>query len=252
MKKLAVLLAILFLFLSVSCGYTEKESSSAEETTEEESLSNKSGTAENETETEQKKIKVACVGDSLTYGVGCTDTEKYSYPAHLAELLGEDYVVSNFGYPGSTAMTDTGLGKENSPYLGSEQYRASVDFEPDVVVIMLGTNDAILMVTDENNEKFLKCLKNIIDIYTSLDSTPTVYLATSPSGNHNEKLNERLTARIVPLQKKAADDMGVTLIDIFSATKSGSNLFYFDSVHFNSKGYSNIANIIYENIIKAD
>src|SRR5690242_3130681 len=36
-------------------------------------------------------IRVACVGDSITYGYGIKDREYESYPAQLAELLGKKW-----------------------------------------------------------------------------------------------------------------------------------------------------------------
>ena len=49
------------------------------------------------------KLKIACVGDSLTYGYGATE-EIYSYPVYLQEMLGYGYAVRNFGVDGVTAL----------------------------------------------------------------------------------------------------------------------------------------------------
>ena len=43
---------------------------------------------------EQSKIRVACVGDSITYGAGIREPES-TYPMRLAELLGNKYEVQN-------------------------------------------------------------------------------------------------------------------------------------------------------------
>jgi len=75
------------------------------------------------------KIKVACVGDSITYG--------YGYPEELQRLLGTAYDVRNFGYSGRTAMR-TG----DYPYFKEEIYKESLTFSPNIVVIMFGTNDS--------------------------------------------------------------------------------------------------------------
>ena len=52
----------------------------------------------------EKGVKVACVGDSITYGAGIKDRKKNSYPAQLQSLLGEGYQVRNFGNSGSTLL----------------------------------------------------------------------------------------------------------------------------------------------------
>ena len=38
----------------------------------------------------QNKIKVACVGNSVTYGAGIENREVNSYPAQLQRMLGDD------------------------------------------------------------------------------------------------------------------------------------------------------------------
>lgn len=47
-----------------------------------------------------QKIKVACVGNSVTYGHGIENREKNSYPAQLQRMLGNEYEVANFGKAG--------------------------------------------------------------------------------------------------------------------------------------------------------
>ena len=58
----------------------------------------------------RKRVKVACVGNSITYGIGVSDPDKESYPARLQQMLGEGYTVERFGKPGATLLNkDTGL-----------------------------------------------------------------------------------------------------------------------------------------------
>ena len=52
----------------------------------------------------QQRIKVACVGNSITYGTGLSDRATQSYPVKLQKLLGERYEVENFGKPGATLL----------------------------------------------------------------------------------------------------------------------------------------------------
>ena len=47
-------------------------------------------------------VKVACVGDSVTYGARIEDRENDAYPAQLQRMLGPDYEVCNFGRSGAT------------------------------------------------------------------------------------------------------------------------------------------------------
>jgi len=42
----------------------------------------------------QDKIKVACVGDSITYGLGVSSWPENNYPVVLENLLGTEYHVN--------------------------------------------------------------------------------------------------------------------------------------------------------------
>ena len=81
-------------------------------------------------------IKVACVGNSITYGAGISNREKNAYPAQLQYYLGDGYEVRNFGSNGATAQSDG-----DYPYVHTRAYGKSKNFLPDIVLIKLGTND---------------------------------------------------------------------------------------------------------------
>ena len=52
------------------------------------------------------RIRVACVGDGVTYGLGLADREAQSYPRFFQKLLGERFETRNFGVPGATVSKD--------------------------------------------------------------------------------------------------------------------------------------------------
>src|SRR3954469_23880998 len=87
-------------------------------------------------------IKIACVGDSITFGYGLQEVEKY--PAVLGKLLGDRYQIGNFGVNGATLLK-----KGDNPYWKVPAFQAATDFKPNIVVIKLGTND-----TKAQNIKF--------------------------------------------------------------------------------------------------
>jgi sialate O-acetylesterase len=53
---------------------------------------------------QETKIKVACVGNSITYGFKLENRERDAYPFQLQRLLGENYEVENFGKSGATLI----------------------------------------------------------------------------------------------------------------------------------------------------
>lgn len=85
----------------------------------------------------KEKIRIACVGDSITFGSGIGDREHASYPAQLQDILGDDYEVKNFGISART-MLSTG----DHPWVKEPQCQQSMDFKPNIVFIKLGSNDS--------------------------------------------------------------------------------------------------------------
>jgi len=86
-------------------------------------------------------VKVACVGDSITAGVH-SSSGAHTYPAQLQSLLDKEhgtgkFEVTNLGACGSTMQKNA-----DSPYWKRPQYPALTGAKWDIVIIMLGTNDA--------------------------------------------------------------------------------------------------------------
>ena len=86
--------------------------------------------------TAQEKKKVACIGNSVTYGYGHKTPGETSYPSQLQQMLGEGYEVRNFGHSGATLLS-----KGHRPYINLPEYKAALEFAPDIAVIHLGLND---------------------------------------------------------------------------------------------------------------
>lgn len=83
-----------------------------------------------------QRIKVACVGNSVTYGYLLPDRERNCYPSQLAALLGDTYEVKNFGNSSSTLLS-----KGHKPYIRQQEYKDALSLAADLVVIHLGLND---------------------------------------------------------------------------------------------------------------
>ena len=86
---------------------------------------------------QETKIKVACVGNSITFGAGIQDRANHSYPSILGRMLGKDYEVQNFGVSARTL-----LNKGDHPYMKEVQFQDGVNYEADIVVIKVGRNES--------------------------------------------------------------------------------------------------------------
>jgi len=188
---------------------------------------------------EDTPIRVACVGDSITQGVGVSNPAQNSYPAQLFKNLGEGWNVQNFGKSGAT-LIETG----DRPYTDTAQYIPSHDFNPHIVVIMLGTND---MKTTNISEidRYVSDYKTLIDSYKNLVSNPIVYICYPPPsyGSFAGITNANIVNILLPKIQSVSRANGVEIIDIYGALSDKSSLFP-DTLHPNNAGAKIIADTV--------
>ena len=191
----------------------------------------------------ENQLKVACVGDSITFGCMVRNWRKNNYPTVLGNLLGDNYCINNFGYTNRTAIKTA-----DYPYTNEKLYQQSLDFKPDIVVIMLGSNDS--KENNWNENKFIHDYCEIIESYLNLESKPKLYLLIpTPVFEIRGKVmwqlrKDIMTDEICPAVKQIAEMMGVQYIDMFSVFKGKKELFS-DGVHPNDRGSKIFAETIY-------
>ncbi len=192
-----------------------------------------------------EKIKVACVGDSITAGSGVKDP-KNRYPTQLGELLGADYDVKNFGNSGSTMLDDG-----DKPYKKQKSYTDAVAFAADIVVIKLGTNDSKPKNWDKK-EGFTASTKTLVEALQAANPKVKVYLCypvpVIAQGNFGIR-DEIVKNEIIPLIKKSAEEMKLPVIDLYTALDKKPELFP-DRVHPNDDGAKLIAKTVFEAVKK--
>ena len=113
-------------------------------------------------------VRVSCVGDSITQGAGADPG--MSYPSQLQALLGDKWQVKNFGVGGRTLLK-----KGDLPYWNEQAFKDAQNFKPDVVIIMLGTNDGKPQNWVHHDE-FYADYKNLVETFKNLDSKPRVFI----------------------------------------------------------------------------
>ncbi len=177
------------------------------------------------------KTKVACVGDSITAGVG-TKKPHNSYPDQLGRLLGEGYEVRNFGNSGSTMLDDG-----DKPYKKQKSFTDSVAFAADIYVIKLGTNDSKPQ-NWRKKEGFEPSTKSLIEAFLKANPKAKVYLCTPVPviGKGNFGINnEMVLGEIIPQIKKVAVELKLPVIDLYTALDGHPEVFP-DRVHPNDDG----------------
>ncbi|MDE6276246.1 MAG: hypothetical protein K2M75_06935 [Clostridia bacterium] len=180
-------------------------------------------------------VKVACVGDSLTYGTTLLNRKVESYPARLAKSLGKGYDVVNFGFAGYALNRHSAKCYLNLPVLGMlEQY------SPDYVIMLLGTNDA-RQKNFTAEVDFANAFRAIITAIKNLSSKPQLIAMTCPMAYVDTNLYEfdfshENLYKVVQIQKTILNEYKVPYIDLYSITKGKTSLYAEDMLHFNSKG----------------
>lgn len=179
-------------------------------------------------------IRIACVGDSITEG-------GHNYPTYLAKLLGDKFNIGNFGLSGTTVMKNSDFTYWNKP-----QYVQAAEFNPQVVIIKLGTNDSKPQ-NWKNKDQFAVDYRALIDHFLQLPSKPKVYVCLPvPAYIDNFGINGTVIEKeICPLIKQVAKEANVPVIDLHTAL-SGHPEFFFDGIHPNTDGATLIAQTIYQ------
>lgn len=181
-------------------------------------------------------IRVACVGDSITFGIGLKDRASESYPAQLQKLLGTGYAVKNFGVSKATLLKNG-----EKPYWAQNAFANAKDFAPHIVVIILGTNDSAPS-NWKHKDQFVTDARALVEEFRKLPSKPRVYLCTpAPTFPGNWGISDEVIGgEIAPLLEEAAKQSGATVIDLHSALAGKADLFP-DKVHPHPGGAKLIA-----------
>lgn len=194
-------------------------------------------------------IKVACIGDSVTYGSGIENREDNSYPEQLQQLLGSSYRVENFGYPGATMLK-----KGHKPYWEKSEFKKSQEFTPNIVIIHLGLNDQGNNNWPKYKDEFESDYLDMIAVYKNLPSKPKVIICKmTPTFSGHHWFEEGMRENFKEIQSKIeeiAAKASVEVIDLHEPLYRYPELFP-DNLHPTKEGAKIISKKVY-GAIKGD
>ena len=176
--------------------------------------------------------RVACVGDSITYGQTIKNRARDSYPARLGVLLGDGFAVRNYGVNGTTALTGG-----DRPYVKRPVYAKALAFKPDVLIVGLGTNDSKPYNWGKSSE-FVADYEAILAAFKQAKPTVKIYLVLPPPCFLEGDASIRdavLEKETVPMLRKIAADVGATVVDVRTPMAGKPELFS-DRIHPNEAG----------------
>jgi alpha-L-fucosidase 2 len=188
------------------------------------------------------KTKIACMGDSITNGGG--EGIEAFYPTQLDDMLGAGYEVLNLGESGAT-MLKSG----NKPYWHQKDFPNVFVFQPDVITILLGTNDS--KGFNWNAKKYESDYQNMIDTLRTLPTKPKIYLCSPPPAYSSvwEISDSTIQHAIIPIVNRLAEKNQLEIIDFYKGMANKSELFP-DGIHPNNEGKKIMARIIADKILQ--
>lgn len=185
--------------------------------------------------------RIACIGDSITEAGVYFWQNKFSYPAQLDSILGDNFDVLNCGRGGGTMVK-----KSELTYWRFMEFSNVFVFHPEIVIIKLGTNDT--KKSNWNAEGFEKDYQSMIDTLQTIKPKPSIYICLPvPAFNGNWGIRDSvLNAGVIPITKRIAEKNHLKIIDLNSVFK-GKPEYFPDSIHMNISG----SRLMAEEIAKA-
>jgi acyl-CoA thioesterase-1 len=180
-------------------------------------------------------IIVACVGDSITAGAGAPKGK--AYPNQLQDVLGQGWKIENFGRSGATLLK-----KGDRPYWKMPDFVRAKASRPNIVIIMLGTNDSKPQ-NWAHGDDFVADYRDLITIFQGLDTKPRIYLCHVPTVEEPNRYKITETASLVIDQRvdDLAKEFGLQVIPMDQAYGGDLSVLGNDRVHPNEHGALELA-----------
>ncbi len=183
-------------------------------------------------------IKIACIGNSITEAGG--------YINYISEHLGNTFEVGNFGHSGRTLLKNGDF-----PYWNSPKLTELLNWNPDVITIMLGTNDSKGHNWDPHSNEFSADYQALIDRLNTLESTPQIILILPPhAGEESFDISGTVIRNEqIPLIVTIAELNELAVVDFNTPTLDKLHLMP-DEVHPNDEGHEFLGKILYDGLVE--
>ena len=189
----------------------------------------------------KERIKIAFVGDSITYGAGVSDRATKSFAGIIAKATSDKYHAINFGVSATSALYSA-----KTPYFQTEAYASALEFNPDILHIMLGTNDIKNENWDLGKGNFKLDYKKIVDSFKAINPNLKIVVGIPPRIHKENVFGERnpqiLEEEGIPLIYEVAEEINATVANYFDPTKDKPEYFP-DFLHPNDEGHKIMADI---------
>lgn len=190
-----------------------------------------------------QKTKVACVGNSVTYGYKIENREANCYPAQLQRMLGDAYAVENFGHSGATL-----LNKAYRPYTQQEAYQKALTFAGDYVVIHLGLNDTDPRAWPNYRDDFVRDYLSLIESFRQANPRCKIWICRMTPISHRHPRFKSGTRDWFWMEQALIEEISrianVSLINLHKGLYDRPDLLP-DAIHPNAEGAGILARTVY-------
>jgi sialate O-acetylesterase len=190
--------------------------------------------------------KIACIGNSVTFGLTHKNPQLTSYPSQLQILLGANYEVRNFGVSGTTLLK-----KGHNPYYKTAAFTSMLSFAPDIAIIHLGLNDTDPRDWPNYGDKFSADYSWLIDTIRKANPSAKIFICRlSPIFNDHPRFISGTRDwfwQIQELIPQIATANKTGLIDLHTPLYSRPDLLP-DALHPNEEGAAILAKTVYQKI----
>ena len=189
------------------------------------------------------QIKVSCIGNSITEGFGLQSPSTQSYPARLQSLLGSGYQVENEGVTAKTLLKNG-----DQPYWTQGKLSQVFSFKPNIITLILGTNDTKPQNWDTHYSEFKRDYLAMVDTLYTLSTKPRIFVVLPvPIWSNTMGIRDSAMQKIIIIIKQVALERGLPVIDCNTPFKQ-LQAYFSDGVHPNATGADSIAHILYRPI----
>lgn len=191
-------------------------------------------------------IKIACIGNSVTYGYGLKDRAVSAYPLQLQQLLGTHYDVKNFGVSGTTLLKNG-----HRPYYKTSAFADMLAFAPDIAVIHLGLNDTDPRDWPNYGDEYMADYSWLIDTIRKVNPTVKIFICKlTPIFPQHPRFKSGTRDWLWQIQQQIpqiAKANNTELIDLHTPLYVRPDLFP-DALHPNEEGAAILAKTVYQKI----
>ena len=197
---------------------------------------------------EERPLRVACVGNSVTFGYGLQHRDRDAYPVRLQQMLDSTFGVNrfevgNFGRSGATLLYNG-----HRPYIKTEEFQQALAFKADWVVIHLGLNDTDPRDWPDWKEEFIPNYRALIDSFRLVNPEARILICKmTPIFDRHSRFQSGTRdwhAQIQQAIGQVAQGAGVQLVDLYTPLHCRPDLFP-DALHPNPEGAMILARTIY-------